>query len=95
MADHPPTPPHALADPGERIRAIWRVGLSAWRAMRNSGTFNEDANQRAGCEAIQAAYPEMSREEAARHLVEGMAWASTPPSMAGSWSAAARMDLAA
>lgn len=59
----------------EDVKAIWRVGLLAYRAARRRDpTTTRDCA--AGRDAILAAYPHISPDAANQHVINAVAWAS-------------------
>jgi hypothetical protein len=59
----------------EDIKAIWRVGLVAYRdACRRM--LLRSQSYHAGQAAIIEAFPQLTREEASSHIVHAVAWAS-------------------
>ena len=59
----------------ECVLAIWRVGLAAYREAARRTVFPSE-HDAAGKAAILAAFPELSPQEASRHLIQAVAWAS-------------------
>jgi hypothetical protein len=59
----------------ERVLAIWRVGLVANREAARRTAFQGEHHS-AGKAAILAAFPELAPQEASRHIIQAVAWAS-------------------
>lgn len=75
-----PWQPHGMRN--ERIRpeseavlAIWRVGLVAYREAKRRELHVVECD-RAGEAAMMEAFPELTREEASRHIIHAVYWAS-------------------
>jgi hypothetical protein len=59
----------------ERVLAIWRVGLLAYREAARQTVFQNE-HYSAGKAGILAAFPELTPQEASRHIIQAVARAS-------------------